>query len=285
MPILKTSDNRSAVPFPSPRKAAKTGPAENAGVAGTTGDGKYPAKPSDMPGQDSPLSHASEGAARSAPTAPPSLSQRKTSFRAPAHQEVEHFKRLAREETDLRDACEFLSPEWVAHDGNVSLFKNCPDPLRRFTAADLEKEKGRMQDERAGLESINKPMRARKKAVAEETEKEISKLFRLENVRWAAQNHAKITGKPVFGVLDSVPALDAGAHGWFGRTEPKQVSIKGLTEAGLTRDIEATKARLDVLARESEAMSHERVPAPHMQLEFPGRAEIQAKAESLGLPG
>jgi hypothetical protein len=209
------------------------------------------------------------------PGRPPGFSTYGSSFLPPGHQALQYMHGLLKEERQLRDMHELGSPEWFHHHRNVGHFENFPAELSKHPGFDVKREHRELETGKAANREYNQAVRARQKELVGKVEKTQDRLFELVELRWAAENHGKMTGKPVWGVLDRVPGLDCGD----GRRVKPFIDIRGHTQVGVEREIVAIQQELNRLDQERLAPANlERTTPLFPKLEFRSRDEILEQA-------
>lgn len=186
---------------------------------------------------------------------------------------------LLKREREMRDVHESGSPDWFRHHRNVELFEKFPSHLGRHPDFDVKREHREMERSKVSIRGHNQAVRDRQNVLAAKTERVQDRLFELVELRWSVENHQKITGKPVWGKVDSVPGIEIEDKAWYARRSVKSIDIRGLTKDGVDREI------LDV-QQELNKIDRERINPPNLeyttplfpQVEFRSREEILARA-------
>lgn len=202
-----------------------------------------------------------------------------TCFDPPGRQAAQYLGRLAKEERAMRDSFEWGSPEWFRHDRNAAHFDQLPQRLESHPVYDPRREHRKLEEYRASLKDHNLAVRSRQKALAAKVERGQERLFTLVELRWAAENHQKKTGKPAWGRVDHVAGLDDPDQTWKRRRKQPGIDIRGLTREGVENEILAIQAELNRLDRE-------RISPPNLEhttplfpkVEFRTREELLARA-------
>ncbi len=223
------------------------------------------------------LPHAGE------PPRRPAFSNAEASFHPPGQQTLEYIHGLLKDERELRDVQDLASPEWFQHQRNVEFFEKYPASLEGHPGFDVKREREDLHKERAAIREHNQAVRKRSAAVQERIEKTGDRLMNLVELRWAVENHGRTTGRPVWGLVDSVPGLDAGDKTWYRRNEKKSIDIRGLTAVGVEREIVSLQAELRKLdAMKEKLATSERTTGLYPKLEFLSREEILARGSARG---
>lgn len=214
------------------------------------------------------------------PNAPaPQFSTSDSSFQPPGHQTLRYMHNLLKDEKDLRDIQDLGSPEWFHHQRNVEFFEKYPVCLKGHPDFDVKREHAILERQKTEIRAYNQLVKEKTKIVEGRIEAAGDRLLNLVELRWAAENHGKITGKPAWGRVDSVPGLDAGDSSWYSRKGKKSIDIRGLTAAGVERDIASIQEELRGLdALKEKLATAERTTPLFPRLDFRSREDILSRA-------
>ena len=218
------------------------------------------------------------------PKAPrPKFSSADSAFLPPGHQAMQYMHSLLKDEKELRDIQDLGSPEWFQHQRNVEYFENYPACLKGHPDFDVKREHAVLEKQKREIRIHNQAVREKTKTMLGRIEAAGDRLLNLVELRWAAENHQKITGKPAWGRVDSVPGLEAGDSSWYSRKAKKSIDIRGLTAVGVEREIASIQDELRSLdALKEKLATSERTTPLFPRLDFRSREDILARALGAG---